>query len=287
MKQLNRLFFVIFILLVTGVACIGCRKEKGVQKELYVYLCLGQSNMEGHPKIETQDSIGIDERFIVLQAVDCPNAGYIKGEWRKAMPPLTRCYTGLSPADYFGRTMSANLPENIQVGVINVSIGGCRIELFDKLNYKEYVANAPDWLKNMVNEYNGNPYQNLVELANQAQEEGGIIKGILLHQGESNSGEQDWPLKVKTVYDNLLEDLNLKPNSIPLLAGELVSAGQNGSCAGMNDIINTLPEVIPDTYIISSEGCEGLEDGLHFSAKGCRELGVRYAKQMLILQNMK
>jgi len=45
-----------------------------------------------------------------------------------------------------------------------------------------------------------------------------VIKGILLHQGESNAEDKDWPKKVKIVYDNLMKDLNLK------LAGEAVNA---------------------------------------------------------------
>lgn len=28
--------------------------------------------------------------------------------------------------------MIANLPEDVRVGIINVSVGGCKIELFDK-----------------------------------------------------------------------------------------------------------------------------------------------------------
>lgn len=271
-------FFIIFSL---GTICAGC-SEKKAEEELHVFLCFGQSNMEGNAKVEAQDSVGIDDRFMVLQAVDC-NSTYAKGKWRVAIPPLVRCHTGLSPADYFGRTMVENLPDNIRVGIINVSVGGCRIELFDKDNYESYVDTSPDWLKNMVEEYDGNPYQRLVELANQAQKEGGVIKGILLHQGESNSGEQDWPQKVKGVYENLLKDINLEANSVPLLVGELVNTEQNGACAGMNEIIRTLPEIVPNAFIIPSDNCKGEEDRLHFSAEGYRELGRRYAKQMLSL----
>lgn len=53
----------------------------------------------------------------------------------------------------------------------------------------------------MVAEYDGNPYARLIELAKQASR-CGVIKGILLHQGESNTGDPDWPMKVKKVYDN-------------------------------------------------------------------------------------
>ena len=214
------------------------------KEELHVYLCFGQSNMEGNAKIEAQDKDGINDRFVVLQAINCPELNREKGKWYKAIPPLVRCYTGLTPADYFGRTMVDNLPDNIKVGIINVSIGGCRIELFDKYNYQTYVENSPDWLKNMVKEYDGNPYARLIELGKIAQKDGGVIKGILMHQGESNSGEKDWPEKVKKVYNNLLKDLNLNAETTPLLAGELVNEDQNGACSGMNEIINTLPQVV-------------------------------------------
>ena len=108
----------------------------------------------------------------------------------------------------------------------------------------------------------------------------GVIKGILLHQGESNTGDPTWPKKVEGVYDNLLVDLGLAPDSVPLLAGELVSAEQGGKCASMNPIIATLPEVIPNSYVISSADCEAIPDGLHFSAAGYRLLGSRYGEQM-------
>jgi hypothetical protein len=248
-------------------------------KNFYIYLCFGQSNMEGAAKPEAQDSI-IDERFKVMEAVDCPNLGRTKGHWYTALPPLCRCRSGLSPADYFGRTMVTNLPKNIRVGVINVSIGGCKIELFDKDNYPAYVATAPDWMLNMIKEYDGNPYGRLVEMAKLAQKDG-VIKGILLHQGESNSNDTLWTKKVKLVYDNLMKDLNLDPVNIPLLAGETVNSDQNGACAGMNVFIGTLPQTIPNSYVIPSTGCTGKPDRLHFTADGYREFGKRYGLKML------
>lgn len=248
----------------------------------HIYLCFGQSNMEGNARIEPQDTAGVDGRFMVMAAVDCPDLNRTKGEWYRAVPPLARCHTGLTPADYFGRTLVANLPEKVRVGVINVAVGGCKIELFDEDSCQTYVAGAPEWMQNMVREYDGNPYARLVELGRKAQKDG-VIKGILLHQGESNTNDSIWPQKVKKVYDRLLKDLNLEPNSVPLLAGELVEKSQNGACASMNAIIATLPQVIPSAHVISSEGCEGVSDHLHFSAQGYRKLGKRYAQKMLSL----
>ena len=255
-------------------------------KNFYIFLCFGQSNMEGNArKFEAQDSI-VDSRFQVMEAVDCPNLNRIKGNWYPAIPPLCRCHTGLSPADYFGRTLVANLPKNIKVGVINVSIGGCKIELFDKDNYQSYAETAPSWMVGMIKEYDGNPYARLVEMAKLAQKDG-VIKGILLHQGESNTNDSLWTKKVKVVYSNLIKDLHLKARKVPLLAGEVVNQDQGGVCASMNKIIATLPMTIHNSYVISSAGCTDSRDNLHFNAEGYRKFGKRYAAKMLSIMGYK
>jgi hypothetical protein len=248
----------------------------------HVYLSFGQSNMEGNARIEPQDTVSINERFKVLAAVDCPTLERTKGNWYTAIPPLCRCRTGLTPTDYFGRMMVDNLPENVKVGVINVAVGGCKIELFDKDTYEEYLTDVPGWMTNMVKEYDGNPYGRLVEMAKIAQKDG-VIKGILLHQGESNTNDTLWTKKVKIVYDNLMKDLNLNPSEVPLLAGETVHEDQGGICASMNKIIATLPETIPNAHVISSSGCTAAADNLHFNAEGYRTFGKRYATKMLSL----
>ena len=257
----------------------------------HIYLCFGQSNMEGNAKIEAQDTTAIDKRFQMLAAVDFADMGRTKGKWYTAVPPLCRSNNGrttpgLCPVDYFGRTMVANLPKNVRVGVINVSIGGCKIELFDKDNYQSYVSTAAGWLVNMVKEYDGNPYGRLVEMAKLAQKDG-VIKGILMHQGESNTNDSIWPQKVKGVYETLLKDLNLNAKSVPLLAGEVVNADQGGVCASMNNIIAKLPQTIPTAHVISSKGCTDARDNLHFNAEGYRKFGKRYAQTMLSLQGIK
>lgn len=255
-------------------------------QNFYVFLSLGQSNMEGNARFEPQDTIGVDPRFQVLETLDCPNLGRERGNWYTAVPPLCRCNTGLTPVDYFGREMVANLPSDVKIGVINVAIGGCKIELFDKDGYRSYVENAPSWMINMIKEYDGNPYGRLVEMAKIAQQSG-VIKGILLHQGESNTNDSIWPAKVKIVYDNLIKDLNLSPQNVPLLAGEVVNADQGGVCASMNAIIDGLPQIIPNSYVISSAGCEAASDNLHFTAEGYRVLGRRYADKMLSILGRK
>jgi alpha-L-fucosidase 2 len=252
----------------------------------FVFLCFGQSNMEGFPGIEEQDRGPVDERFQVLAAVDFPKQSRTKGGWSPAVPPLCRPSAGVGPADYFGRTLVSNLPPNLKVGIVNVSIGGCKIELFEKDGFQSYVATAPKWMTNTIRTYSGNPYQHLVDMAKLAQKDG-VIKGILLHQGESNTNDKDWPNKVKGIYENLLRDLNLKAEAVPLLAGEVVHADQQGACASMNRIIDDLPKTIPTAHIISSAGCLSHRDHLHFTPAGYRELGKRYAEKMLSLLGYK
>lgn len=249
---------------------------------LFIFLCFGQSNMEGFPGIQDQDKTNIDSRFQVLAAVDFPKMDRKKGSWYPAVPPLCRPSLGLGPADYFGRTLVSNLPPNIRVGVVNVAVAGCKIELFQEANYQAYAATAPSWMANIIKAYGGNPYARLVEMAKLAQKDG-VIKGILLHQGESNTNDKEWPTKVKSVYDSLLKDLNLRAEDVPLLAGEVVNADQKGICASMNSIIDDLPKTIPTAHVISSKGCTCLKGNLHFDAAGYRELGTRYGTEMLSL----
>ena len=55
---------------------------------MHVYLCLGQSNMEGHVRVNPEFEPDVDSRFRVLQAVDCPNLGRVKGSGIKPLRPL-------------------------------------------------------------------------------------------------------------------------------------------------------------------------------------------------------
>jgi hypothetical protein len=250
----------------------------------YIFLCFGQSNMEGQGIIEPQDST-VNSRFRVFQALDCPNLGRTKGTWYTAVPPTCQCFSKLSPADYFGRTMIANLPDSITIGIINVAIGGCDIRLFDKDIYMDYDSTYTEsWFTSKITDYKGDPYKYLIGLAKLAQKDG-VIKGILLHQGETNNGQTQWLSYVKKIYYDMITDLSLKADSVPLLAGELVSTEGN-CCSAMNSIIDQLPDSIPTAHVISSAGCPS-QDLAHFNPEGYRKLGKRYAKEMLSILGFK
>ena len=256
------------------------------QKLLLMLVCflasLTANAQDPTARPEPQDLQGVSQRFLLMPAVDDPQRGRKIGEWCQALPPLCRPNTGLTPVDYFGRTLTENLPENIRVGVIHVAIGGIRIEGFMPDEIPNYIKTAPGWMIGMLKAYNDNPYERLVTLAKKAQKDG-VIKGVLMHQGESNTGDPEWANKVQNVYDHLLGDLQLKPEEVPLLAGEVVQANGEGQCIAMNKQIDELPKTLHTSQVISSTGCSNGPDKLHFDAAGYRELGRRYGEKMLEL----
>ena len=247
-----------------------------------IYLCFGQSNMEGNANIEAQDKTGVNPRFMAMYTLDNASAGWTKGKWHTATPPQARPYTRLSVVDYFGRKMVDNLSDEVKVGTITVAVGGASIDLFDKDKYQSYLndANTADWLRNYAKEYGGNPYGRLIELAKIAQKSG-VIKGILLHQGETNNCDQTWPSKVKKIYEDMLADLGLDAKDVPLLVGELGQKDQNAACWGHNAIIDNITATIPTAHVVSSKDCPLQSDRLHFTAEGYRMFGKRYADVML------
>ena len=243
----------------------------------YIFLCFGQSNMEGAARPEAQDLASPGPRFLLMPAVDFPEKGRKMGEWCEASAPLCRPNTGLTPADWFGRTLVASLPENIKIGVIHVAIGGIDIKGFLPDSIQSYIKKAPNWMKGMLEAYDNNPYERLVTLAKKAQKDG-VIKGILMHQGETNTGDPKWAGMVQQVYDNLCGDLQLKPEEVNLYAGNIVQANGEGVCIGCKKQIDELPKTLHTAQVISSDGCTNGPDKLHFDAAGYRELGCRYGE---------
>lgn len=253
------------------------KMKAAVDPNFYIFLCFGQSNMEGNARPEAQDLVSPGPRFLMMPAVDDPQRGRKMGEWCEAVAPLCRPNTGLTPADWFGRTLINSLPKNAKVGIIHVAIGGIKIQGFLPDSIKNYVKTAPGWMKGMLAAYNNNPYERLVTLAKKAQKDG-VIKGILMHQGESNTGDPKWAGMVNQVYERLLGDLKLKPEDVPLFAGNIVQADGKGVCIGCKKQIDELPKTIHTCQIISSDGCSNGPDRLHFDAAGYRELGCRYGE---------
>jgi hypothetical protein len=299
-------------------------KPKPASEEFHVYLAFGQSNMVGYLGLSAGASGGsLDstnwvatnefdtppENFKVMAAANDNKNPYSrkKGEWYEAKPPLVRKGNGLSPADFFGRTIAEKVADRkITVGVIVVAVDGCQIKLFskDKDVFKTYIRGEASYMQNQAVAYvdskinsitsadfdtDDYPYKRLVDLARQAQDDGAIIKGIIMHQGESggNFTGKTYAQTVRQIYNDLCEDLELRPGEIPFLAGQAV--GNNNS--NIASIPSAFADLLNTAFVISSEGCLGWDpnnssnqnERIHFSFDGYRELGTRYGKKMLEL----
>ena len=153
-------------MLIFSAMCFSAigQENKTQDKNFHIFLCFGQSNMEGNARVTDADREGVNPNFLMMAPVDFPRMNRKKGEWYVAVPPLCRENTGLTPADWFGRTLLENLPEGHKVGVINVSVAGCKIEAFMRDEAEEYAKTGAQWLKNIMEIYGGNPYDYLVAL---------------------------------------------------------------------------------------------------------------------------
>ena len=274
MKQ----FLLVFALLTVGLT--GAKAD--VDPNFYIYLCFGQSNMEGNAQWESVDNT-VDRRFKMLATTKFDDPARTLGNWYVAKCPIVSPVGKLGMSDYFGRTMVAALPKDVRVGVVAVAMGGTPIEMFDKDKCVKKLADNPNewWAIITKNYYGGNAYQRLIDMARKAQETG-VIKGILLHQGCSNNCDPNWPKNVKKIYTDMLTDLELNAEDVPLFVGETLRQDQGGACYGHNSVIANMPKVVPTSHVIHSNGCPGNNtDPWHFCAAGYRTMGKRYAYQAL------
>ena len=248
---------------------------------LHIYLAYGQSNMSGQATVTDQDRVK-DDRFLVLRAGN--HSGQKVGEFYPAAPPMGHSQSKVGIVDFFGRKMVKELPDSIKIAVANVAIGGQSIDLFDKEKNTAYVQNAKNkgdtWWIQYLDEYGGDLHKRVVEMGKIAKQKG-VIKGFLFHQGEADYQMNDWPQRVKKVYDQFIEELELDPEKTPILIGELAPTGDLG---WRNDAVKQAADLIPNGHLISAQGCPALKEAsytLHFTREGYQTFGERYADKML------
>jgi hypothetical protein len=216
--------------------------------------------MVGYAKAQDADEVE-DERIRVLGFDDCAATGRQRDQWSVAVPPLHVCSSGaIGPGDYFAKTLIRALPAGDTIGLVPCALGGQPIEVFLKDGGTRY-----DWI---------------VQRAKLAQRAGGVIAGILFHQGESNNLDPSWPGKVNTLVTDLRRDLGI--GDVAFLAGELA---YDGGCAGHNRLVNMLPNVVSNAYVVSASGlaldADDTRMRLHFGRDAQITFGKRYAQTMI------
>lgn len=267
----------------------------------HIYILFGQSNMAGpcnndnasvRARDPEPDDCDTSSRVRVLAWGDCNRASKpcslltnrrTFDTWYTAFPPYHNCHEGIGPADYFGKTLLDSIREDITIGFVPCALSGQNIDVFVKGGNAQIDGHTQP--SNGDIKISSGAYEWMLKRAKIAQQSG-VIKGILLHQGESNSGDGDaWVTKVKGIVADLKKDLNL--GDIPFIAGELIqdpAADQNAK--RLNPFVNKLPDQIPNCAVASSKDFQVRYDDtyrLHFSCDGIREFGRRFAKAFLNL----
>jgi hypothetical protein len=234
-------------------APVSTAADEAPDQNLHIYLLIGQSNMAGRAKVPEEMSGVIDRCYLLND----------KNEWVPAKNPLNLYSTirkgegmqKLGPGYSFAKAMLEANPD-IRIGLVVNARGGSKIEEWDRK--AKYYIQAGQRTK--------------------AAMEHGTLKGIIWHQGESNSSKHAAYLdQLKTLVANLREDLG--DDNLPFVAGQI---RPDEKSKPINAEIAKLPEVAAHTGVALSEGLT-MFDGTHFDTKSQIELGKRYAKEMLKL----
>lgn len=234
--------------------------------KFHIYLLMGQSNMVGMNQDGPEDH-KTNPRILSMN---------LDGKWELARDPLHywhgrsehRHYNGTGPGYPFAKAMlAAGKDPDVVIGLIPAGWGGRTISKW---------LPDDDWAKTTR--------QRAIEAAKV-----GTIKGILWHQGESNSQRQSDIDRYAGQFRKLVawwrEQLHDK--DLPFVAGELGHfdyADQWKGCPKINAVLREVIPTLKRVALVSSAGLKDKGDRLHFSAEAQREFGQRYAKVMLRLQ---
>jgi hypothetical protein len=233
-----------------------------------LFILFGQSNMAGSAPIEAQDRAE-DARVQVLGMYDCPELGRVHNEWAVAAPPLHACFGELGPADYFAKAIAAAWPDS-RIGLVPNAVPGVEIDFFRK----GMISREDQSYKQLPRNWDS-AYDMMIARTRLAMESG-RVRGILFHQGESDSGQSAWVGKVAEIVANLRADLGLG-EQVPFLPGELPPTA---CCGGHNVFVNQLPAQVPNSVVISASGLT-VHDAYHFDSQSVRVFGQRYASAFL------
>jgi hypothetical protein len=217
-------------------------------EDFHLYLLMGQSNMVGDNISEPED---FETNPRILRQLS-------NGAWALAADPLHNVGTG--PGMAFARKIIEELPENVVIGLIPVARGAT------DMTY--WIPGATGF----------NIARSRAELALDV----GRLKGILWHQGESDSATREqsnaWQGRLLEIIDALREEF--QSGDVPFIAGELgYFLGSNpgyGFYTNINNGLQELPVQRANTAVVSAAGLPHLGDFLHFGAATNRAFGRRY-----------
>lgn len=231
-----------------------------IMPKMDIYLCLGQSNMNGYGYFAPEDDGVIENTYLF-------NSDNV---FEEATNPFNRYSTTantqsrISPSYGFAKGLIGKT--DCPIGLIVNGRNASAIEQWEK----SYTGNAEQL------------YQRTLERAKAAQK-WGDIKGIIWHQGCSNSNDPEgYKNKLNTLVTDFRTDLGDVDNSqIFFIAGQL--GAWRSSVAAFNQMITTISTFVENADWVSSEGLTPWKDESdpHFDRESNILLGERYAEKVI------
>lgn len=228
------------------------------KENFHLFLLVGQSNMAGRGKVADEDREPHPRVFTFTK----------ENEWAPAIDPLhfDKPSAGVGIGRTFGIEIASALPD-ITIGLIPCAAGGSPISSWEPGGYHSQT--------------NSHPYDDAIQRAKRALKVG-VLKGILWHQGESDS--KPGPAEV---HERKLHELiarfrdELNAPTVPFIAGQMGQFDER-PWSDAKKLVDTahrsLPAKVACTAFVSSDRLAHKGDQVHFSTPACRELGRRYAE---------
>lgn len=229
----------------------------------HLYLLIGQSNMAGRGLLDSENSIS-RQRILKFSP---------RNAWASGVEPLHTdkpAMAGVGLGMSFAREM-ADADPTITVGLIPCAVGGTPLQRWQK---------------------GGDLYAQALVRAKLAMKDG-TLKGILWHQGESDSGSEETARSYGSRLAQMISDLraDLGAGEVPFVAGKLgeflapvSKEGKPSFWPVVNEQLTALPQTVPHTAVVESTDLKHKGDQVHFDTPSLREFGKRYAKAMKSLQ---
>ncbi len=217
---------------------------------------MGQSNMDGRDKRPLD--LQIDNPRVLALSED--------GKWVIARDPLRTDRGGIGPGIPFALEMLKR-DSSITIGLVPCAVGGTSLNR---------------WVK-------GAELYNAAVKRAQIAAKDAEIKGVLWHQGESDSTTEknanSYEKRLTKMFEDLRQDLGVP--RLPIVVGQLgdfLRAEKYPYADKVREAIKHIPEKVPETGYADANGLTDRGDRLHFNADSAKKLGERFAVAMQELQ---
>ena len=231
--------------------------HSAICQEYDVFLLLGQANMAGRGTMIEGDEDIIHENVFLLNN---------KGKVEPATNPLNR-YSSIrldlsqqqiGPGYSFSKAIAEQTGRKILL-VVNAR-GGSKMD---------------EWLQESETGY----FDEAVRRARKAVKQGGKLKAILWHHGESDSRDTTYLSRLAVMVQDMRKALN-EPE-LPFIAAE--HASWRSSSKGFNSRLAYIDKYIPYSSYVYAHDCSMLKDEKNpsFGRDGQILLGQRYARKVM------